>query len=56
MSLDELQPPSKEVQEKVWSAFGLNEKIIKESTEHIREWLQHQHHLPKEVGTFYISA
>jgi hypothetical protein len=52
MSLDVIQPPSKEVQEKVWSAFGLNEKVIKESIEQIRGWLEHQHNLPKEVGTF----
>jgi hypothetical protein len=52
MSLEVIQPPSKEVQEKVWSALGLNEKVIKESMEKLRVWLEYQHHLPKEIGTF----
>jgi hypothetical protein len=56
MSLEVIQPPSKEIQEKVWSAFGLNEEVIKVSIEQIWGWSKHQHHLPKEVGTFYISA
>jgi hypothetical protein len=54
MSLELIQPPSKEVKEKVWSAFGLNEKVIKESIAQIRGWLEHQHHLPKEIGTFFF--
>jgi hypothetical protein len=52
MSLEVIQPPTKEVLEKVRSEFGLNEQRIKEAIEHIRDWLELQPHLPKEIGTF----
>jgi len=55
MSLELIEPPSKEVQEKVRSQFGLNDKVIKESVDHLRKWLECQPHLPKEIGKFHVS-
>jgi hypothetical protein len=52
MSLEVIKPPTKEVLEKVRSEYGLNERRIKESLEHLRDWLELQPHLPKEIGTF----
>ncbi|KDR19511.1 Alpha-tocopherol transfer protein-like [Zootermopsis nevadensis] len=49
LSLDVMEPPSKEVREKVRSVFGLNDKIIKESIQQLKEWLELQPHLPKEI-------
>jgi transcriptional antiterminator len=56
MSLEVIKPPSKEVQDKVRNAFGLSEETIRDSIEQLREWLEYQPHLPKEIGTFSISV
>jgi hypothetical protein len=47
-----MEPPSKEVVEKVRSEFGLNEQRVREAVEHLKDWIQLQPHLPKEIGTF----
>ena len=52
MSLQAIEPPSKELLEKVRSEFGLNEERVKEAIEHLKDWIQLQPHLPKEIGTF----
>jgi hypothetical protein len=52
MSLEVIEPPSKEVLEKVRSEFGLNEQRVKEAVELLKDWIQHQPHLPKGIGTF----
>ena len=52
MSLEVIEPPTKEVLEKVRGEFGLNEKRVKEAVELLKEWIQLQPHLPKETGTF----
>ena len=52
MSMDTIQPPSKQILEKVRSEFGLNEQRVREAIEHLKDWIQLQHHLPKEIGTF----
>jgi len=52
MSLEEIEPPSKELLKKVWSEFGLNEQRVKEAVELLKDWIQLQPHLPKEIGTF----
>jgi len=51
MSLEVIEPPSKEVLEKVWSELGLNEQRVREAVELLKDWLQLQPHLPKEIGT-----
>jgi len=52
MSLEVIETPSKEVLEKVRSEFGLNEQRVKEAVELLKDWIQHQPHLPKEIGKF----
>ena len=52
MSLEVIEPPSKELLEKVRSEFGLNEQRVRDAVEHLKDWLQLQPHLPKETGTF----
>jgi hypothetical protein len=52
MSLEVIEPPSKEVLEKVRSEFGLNEERVREAVELLKDWIQLQPHLPKEIGTF----
>jgi len=52
MSLQAIEPPSKELLEKVRSEFGLNEERVKEAIELLKDWIQLQPHLPKEIGTF----
>jgi hypothetical protein len=52
MSLELIAPPSKELLENVRSEFGLNELRVKQAIDHIRDWLQLQPHLPKEIGKF----
>jgi hypothetical protein len=52
MSLEVIEPPSKELLEKVWSEFGLNEQRVREAVELLKDWIQLQPHLPKEIGTF----
>jgi len=52
MSLEVIEPPGKEVLEKVRSEFGLNEQRVKEAVELLKDWIQHQPHLPNGIGTF----
>ena len=52
MSLEVIEPPSKELLEKVWSEFGLNEQRVREAVELLKDWIQLQPHLPKETGKF----
>jgi hypothetical protein len=52
MSMDVIRPPSKEVLETVRGEFGLNEQRVREAVEHLKDWIQLQPHLPKEIGTF----
>jgi hypothetical protein len=47
-----MEPPSKDVVEKVRSEFGLNEQRVREAVELLKDWIQLQPHLPKEIGTF----
>ena len=54
MSLLVMEPPSKEVLEKVRGEFGLNEKRVRDAVEHLKDWIQLQPHLPKEIGTFWL--
>jgi hypothetical protein len=51
-SLEVIEPPSKEILEKVRGEFGLNEQQVREAIEHLKDWIQLQPHLPKEIGTF----
>ena len=52
MSRQVMEPPSKEVLEKVRGEFGLNEQRVRDAVEHLKDWIQLQPHLPKEIGTF----
>ena len=52
MSLEVIETPSKAVLEKVRSDVGLNEQRVREVVEHLKDWIQLQPHLPKEIGTF----
>jgi len=52
MSLQVIEPPSKEVLEKVRSEFSLNEERVREAVEHLKDWIKLQPHLPKEIGKF----
>jgi hypothetical protein len=54
MSLQVIEPPSKEVLEKVWSEFDLNEQRVREAVNLLKDWIQLQPHLPKEIGTFWL--
>jgi len=52
MSLQVIEPPSKVAGQKVGIEFGLNERRVGEAVEHLKDWIQLQQHLPKEIGTF----
>jgi hypothetical protein len=52
MSLEVIEPPSKELLKEVRSEFGLNERRVREALELLKDWIQLQPHLPKEIGTF----
>ena len=54
MSLLVMEPPSKEVLERVRSEFGLNEQRVRDAVEHLKNWIRLQPHLPKEIGTFFL--
>jgi len=54
MSLHVMESPSKEVLEKVRGEFGLNEQRVRDAVEHLKDWIQLQPHLPKEIGTFWL--
>jgi len=55
MSLLVMEPPTKEVLERVRSEFGLNEQRVRDVVEHLKDWIQLQPHLPKENGKFWLS-
>jgi hypothetical protein len=50
MPLQVLEPPSQEVLEKVRSEFGLNDQRVRDAVELLKDWIQKQPHLPKEIG------
>ena len=52
MSLQVMETPSKEVLEKVRGEYGLNEQRVRDAVELLKDWIQLQPHLPKEIGTF----
>ena len=54
MSLSVMKPPSNDVIEKVRGEFGLNEQRVRDAVEHLKDWIQLQPHLPKEIGTFWL--
>jgi len=56
MSLLVIEPPSKEVLEKVRGEFGLTEQRVRDAVEHLKDWIQLQPHLPKETGAFGQNA
>ena len=47
-----MEHPTKEVLEKVRGEFGLNEQRVRDAVEHLKDWIQEQPHLPKEIGMF----
>ena len=52
MSLRAMETPTREVLEKVRGEFGLNEQRVRETVKHLKDWIQLQPHLPKEIGTY----
>jgi hypothetical protein len=56
METELIKPPSKEVVERVRGEFGLNEERVLEAVEHLKDWIQLQPHLPKEIGKLHASA
>jgi len=54
MSLHVMEPPTKEILEKVRGEFGLNEQRVRDAVEHLKDWIHLQPHLPKEIGTFRL--
>jgi len=56
MSLQVIEPPSKEVLEKVRSEFGLNEQRVRDAVELLKDWIRLQPHLPKEIGTYGLDT
>jgi len=54
MSFEAIEPPSKEVLEKVRGEFGLNEQRVSEAVELLKDWIHLQPHLPKEIGKFWL--
>ena len=54
MSLLVMEPPTKEVLERVRTEFGLNEQRVRDVVEHLKDWIRLQPHLPKEIGTFWL--
>ena len=54
MYIEAIEPPTKEVLEKVRGEFGLNEQRVRDAVEHLKDWIQLQPHLPKEIGTFWL--
>ena len=47
-----IETASEEVLERVRGEFGLNERRVREAVDHLKDWIQLQPHLPKEIGTF----
>ncbi|XP_069698935.1 alpha-tocopherol transfer protein-like [Periplaneta americana] len=50
---NELGFPNREVIEKIWAEYGLNERSIKEAVDMLKDWIQSQPHLPKEEGSLH---
>ena len=50
MSHEVMEPPTEEVLERVRGEFGLNEMRVREAVQHLKDWIQRQPHLPKEIG------
>jgi len=50
MSQEVIKPPSKEVLETVRMEFNLNEMRIGEAVNQLKDWIQFQPHLPKDIG------
>ncbi|XP_069699155.1 uncharacterized protein [Periplaneta americana] len=50
---NEFRAPNKDVVQKVWQEFGLNEQRVKESVEALKKWLAMQPHLPEESGSLH---
>ena len=51
-----MEPLTKEVLEKVRGEFGLKEQRVREAIEHLKDWIQWQPHMPKEIGTYHKDA
>ncbi|XP_069698940.1 alpha-tocopherol transfer protein-like isoform X2 [Periplaneta americana] len=49
----EFQAPGKDVVQKIWQEFGLNEQRVKESVEALKKWLAMEPHLPEESGSLH---
>ncbi|XP_069699129.1 alpha-tocopherol transfer protein-like [Periplaneta americana] len=49
----EFRAPGKDVVQKVWQEFGLNEQRVKESVEALKKWLAMEPHLPEESGSLH---
>jgi len=52
MSLHVLELPTKEILEKLRGEFGLIKQPVRDAVEHLKDWIQQQPHLPKEIGCF----
>ncbi|XP_069699138.1 alpha-tocopherol transfer protein-like isoform X2 [Periplaneta americana] len=49
----EFRAPGKDVIQKIWQEFGLNEQRVKESVEALKNWLAMEPHLPEESGSLH---
>ncbi|KAJ4426910.1 hypothetical protein ANN_26709 [Periplaneta americana] len=49
----EFRSPNKDVVQKIWKEFGLNEQRVKESVEALKKWLAMEPHLPEESGSLH---
>ncbi|XP_069698950.1 alpha-tocopherol transfer protein-like isoform X1 [Periplaneta americana] len=49
----EFRAPSKDVVQKIWQEFGLNEQRVKEAVEALKKWLAMEPHLPEESGSLH---
>ena len=47
-----IESPSEEVLQRVRGEYGPKEQRVRVAVEHLKEWIQLQPHLPKEIGTF----
>jgi hypothetical protein len=56
METELIKPPSKETVERVRGEFGLKEERVTGTVEHLKDWMQLQPHLPKEIGKLHASS
>ncbi|XP_069698944.1 alpha-tocopherol transfer protein-like isoform X4 [Periplaneta americana] len=49
----EFRAPGKDLIQKIWEEFGLNEQRVKESVEALKKWLSMEPHLPEESGSLH---